>query len=146
MILSIIRAQQCLSKGEKSSFYMRTYTKYVGLMKIVKKNYIKYFNAVTSAAKGTKKTKKDLFIRMVESAPFSPVRSDRPKFLPTQFIRSSGIVCTKYSRCSFGIVHIGRFFCCISSSRFFKSCSKRGNQINSHEHNSGLSANGSEAK
>lgn len=68
-----------------------------------------------------------------------PLLADRPKFLPTQFMRSSGIDCTKYSRCSFGIVHIGRFFWVISSSRFLRSCSKFGYQTNSHEHTNGLS-------
>lgn len=61
------------------------------------------------------------------------------KRLPTQFIRSSGIDCTKYSRCSFGIKHIGRFFCVISSSRSFSDCSNSGNQISSHEQTNGLS-------
>lgn len=59
--------------------------------------------------------------------------------LPTQFIRPSGIDCTKYSRCSFTIKHIGRFFCVISSSRSFNDCNNSGNQINSHEHINGLS-------
>lgn len=58
----------------------------------------------------------------------------------TQFIRSSGMLWTKYSRCSFGIVHMGRFFCVISSSRSFRSCNRFGNQISSHEQTSGLSA------
>lgn len=63
------------------------------------------------------------------------------KRFPTQFIRSNGIDCTKYSRCSFGIKHIGRFFCVISSSRSFSDCNSSGNQINSHEQINGLSMN-----
>lgn len=61
------------------------------------------------------------------------------KPLTTQFIRSNGIDCTKYSRCSVGIKHIGRFFCVISSSRSFSDCNSSGNHISSHEHTSGLS-------
>lgn len=61
------------------------------------------------------------------------------KRLPTQFIRSNGIDCTKYSRCSFCIKHIGRFFCVISSSRSLSDCNNSGNQIRSHEHINGLS-------
>lgn len=56
-----------------------------------------------------------------------------------QFMRSSGIFWTKYSRCSVGMVHMGRFFCVISSSRFLSSRNKFGNQIKSHEQISGLS-------
>lgn len=63
------------------------------------------------------------------------------KRLPTQFIRSNGIDCTKYSRCSFCIKHIGRFFCVISSSRSLSDCNNSGNQIRSHEHINGLSNN-----
>lgn len=63
-----------------------------------------------------------------------------------QFMRSTGIDCTKYSRCSLAMVHIGRFFCVISSSRFFKSCNKFGNHVNSHEHINGLSAQKAKAK
>lgn len=51
----------------------------------------------------------------------------------TQFIRSNGIDCTKYSRCSLDIKHIGRFFCVISSSRSFSDCNNCGNQIRSQE-------------
>lgn len=76
------------------------------------------------------------------SLAFAPLSDECPKFLPGQFMRSSGIDCTKYSRCSFVIVHIGRFFCVISSSRFFRSCSRFGNQISWHEQMSGLSAGG----
>lgn len=61
------------------------------------------------------------------------------KRFPTQFIRSNGIDCTKYSRCSFCIKHIGRFFCVISSSRSLSDCNNSGNQIRSHEHINGLS-------
>lgn len=61
------------------------------------------------------------------------------KRFPTQFIRSNGIDCTKYSRFSFVIKHIGRFFCVISSSRSFSDCNSSGNQISSHEQINGLS-------
>lgn len=61
------------------------------------------------------------------------------KRFPTQFIRSNGIDCTKYSRFSLVIKHIGRFFCVISSSRSFSDCKSSGNQISSHEQINGLS-------
>lgn len=77
--------------------------------------------------------------RCAEEPLLTPLSPARPRFLPIQFIRSSGILCTKYSRCSLGIVHIGRFFCVISSSRFLRSCSRLGNQIRSHEQINGLS-------
>lgn len=71
---------------------------------------------------------------------FAPLfNCELTKRLPTQFIRSSGIDCTKYSRCSFDIVHIGRFFWVISSSRSFSDCNNSGNQISSHKQINGLS-------
>lgn len=83
-------------------------------------------------------------IRLVAVAPlFNCELTNR---LPTQFIRPSGIDCTKYSRCSFAIKHIGRFFCVISSSRSFNDCNNSGNQINSHEHCNGLSETKSKIK
>jgi len=47
-----------------------------------------------------------------------PVADDEilPAFLPTQPIRSSGIFCTEYSRCSDAIMQTVRFFDIISSS------------------------------
>lgn len=78
-------------------------------------------------------------IRLVVAAPL--FNCEFTSRLPTQFIRPSGIDCTKYSRCSFSIKHIGRFFCVISSSRSFNDCNSSGNQINSHEHINGLSKN-----
>lgn len=62
--------------------------------------------------------------------------------LPMQLMRSRGIFCTKYSRCSLAIVHIGRFFWFVSSSRSFRSCNRFGNQTSSHEQISGLSTIG----
>lgn len=65
--------------------------------------------------------------------------AERPRFLPMQFILSSGMFWTKYSRFSELMVHIGRFFCVISSSRFFSSLRRVGNQMSSHEQINGLS-------
>lgn len=83
------------------------------------------------------------YFRVFRENEFAPPKSRFDEFGGDfkQFIRSIGILCTKYSRCSLGIVHMGRFFCVISSSRFLSSRNKFGNQIKSHEHISGLSAN-----
>jgi hypothetical protein len=75
---------------------------------------------------------------LVTKTPLFCVRE--PGLAGTQFIRSSGILETKYSRCSFNIVHIGRFFWFISSSRFLSSFSKLANHVSSQSHTSGLSA------
>lgn len=63
------------------------------------------------------------------------------ELLPTQFMRLTGIACTKYSRFSGCIVHIGRFFWVISSSRSFNNCTRSGNHVSSHEQTNGLSRN-----
>lgn len=79
-------------------------------------------------------------ILMPHSIPLPPfLIADLPRFFPMQFILSIGIVCTKYSRCSDVIVHMGFFFWLISSSRSFNSLSKFGNHNNSHEQINGFS-------
>lgn len=78
-------------------------------------------------------------IRLIVAAPLFNCAAPLVSTLPTHFMRSNGIDCTKYSRCSFVIKHIGRFFCVISSSRSFSDFNNSGNQVSSHEHINGLS-------
>lgn len=56
-----------------------------------------------------------------------------------QFIFSSGILATLYSRCSLTIVQTVRFFCIISSSRSLSPASHDSYHANSQSHVNGLS-------
>ena len=61
------------------------------------------------------------------------------RFLPTQFIRSTGSSCTLYSRCSLAMVHKVRFFSITSSSLLRKFLSQSRYQRREQSHTSGLS-------
>lgn len=56
-----------------------------------------------------------------------------------QFIFSSGILATLYSRCSLTMVQTVRFFCIISSSRSRRPASQASYQASSQSHINGLS-------
>lgn len=82
--------------------------------------------------------------RMTTTLVIADVRAEDPLvrsyagFL-LQFIFSSGILATLYSRCSLTIVQTVRFFCIISSSRSLSPASHDSYHANSQSQVSGLS-------